>query len=512
MGRVVNGNGRGPAPRSAVTARLLAASVLVALSAASGAAAQQQPSGQNPATPPQPPTQADTAPPAQTGTAGQAPPAPEEEQTAGQAPAAQEEEEQESSVLLLMDSSGSMAGDDGAGTKKIDAAKDAVNGLLDSLPGDATVGLRVFGGQASNEDKAEGCQDTRLIFPAGKVDPEAMKERVESYRPMGFTPIALSLRKAATDLPEQGRRTIVLVSDGEDTCQPPSPCAVAGKVARQGIDIRIEAIGFRVNAAARRELQCIARAGGGSYRDAGDAEELSQELRAVSTRAVRSYRPEGEPISGGPSIRAATETAPGQYLDSMQPGTTKWYAVSLARGETLTAAATVVPPPRKDTGGIGATFSLRMYNSHFELQTEQTAPNLFVEEEQGIAESVGVFGLPAGFPGDSTPEFARSNEYGDPGPYYLEVELADNGEKELRDEANGRPFGVELLVDVLGRDSAARLPVSIGPDGEGTAVPSSTSAESGAGLGSPLLALIAGALLMVGIAAGGALAASRRTR
>ena len=106
-------------------------------------------------------------------------------------------------------------------------------------------------------------------------------------------------------------RTIVLVSDGKDTCQPPSPCSVAQRVAKGGVEMRIQAIGFNVDPEARAELECIASAGGGVYRDATDAESLREELRALTTRALRQYEPKGKPIKGGPSARQATLITPG---------------------------------------------------------------------------------------------------------------------------------------------------------------------------------------------------------
>jgi hypothetical protein len=67
----------------------------------------------------------------------------------------------------------------------------------------------------------------------------------------------------------------VLVSDGGDNCKPPDPCAVAREISKGGIDLKIQAVGFQVKAGARRQLKCIAKAGGGRYVDATDAEGLS---------------------------------------------------------------------------------------------------------------------------------------------------------------------------------------------------------------------------------------------
>lgn len=414
------------------------------------------------------------------------------------------------SVELLMDSSGSMNADDGAGTKKIEAAKSAVNDLVESLPRDTKVGLRVFGGRLSNKDKVRGCRDTRQIFAVERQDPAAVRRAIEGYRPTGFTPIALSLDRAAEDLPSTGRRTIVLVSDGEDTCKPPSPCSVAARVARKGVDIKIEAVGLRVNAKARRELQCVARVGRGSYRDVDNAQELGQELRAISTRAVRAFEPQGERVRCGPSARQAAELQPGQYVDAMQPTSKCWYKVRLDRGETLTAAASLIPP-RRNVAAIGSVFRLKILNPVFSDQIspgEGANANLFISTGSEFSESLGVYGQPAGAQGDQTAEYARDDKFGRTGFYYLGVEFEDSNDRELRDESNAQPFPVELLIDVLGRKPAAARPAST-PAGSPVRA---AAADSGGGPAGLVTALAIAVAALVGAAGGAALMRRRRGR
>jgi len=407
------------------------------------------------------------------------------------------EPEPPASVELLMDSSGSMAKDDGGGTKKIDAAKRAVNELVRGLPRDTRVGLRVFGGRLPNKDKARGCRDTRQIFSVERQDPAEVSRRIEGYRPTGFTPIALSLERAADDLPPTGKRTIVLVSDGEDTCKPPSPCKVAARVARRGVNIKIEAVGFRVGAKARRELKCIARVGRGSYRDAENAEELGQELRAISTRAVRTFRPEGQRVRCGASARQARELQPGQYVDSMRPQESCWYKVRLERGETLTAAASLVSP-KPGIRAIGSSFGIQILNPVFEEQTSPgsvTNANLFLSTGNRRSESLGVYGLPAGSQQDQSAEYARSDKYGRAGFYYLGVKFEDANDRSLRDESDDRPFPVELLIDVLGREPAASRPAGTPA---GAPVPAAASSSQGPGSSGLVAAIAAAAALMLG--------------
>jgi len=415
------------------------------------------------------------------------------------------DEDPQASVLLLMDASGSMAGPAGAGLTKIDAAKQAIRGLIDVLPADARIGLRVFGGRFPNDDRRRGCTDTRLIFPVAAVDPEQMKARVDEYVPRGFTPIALSLRRAARDLPPGGRRTIVLVSDGQDTCRPPPPCRVAAQVARQGVDLRIEAIGFRVNPRTRRELRCIARVGRGSYRDVEDAGELNEHLRAISTRAVRRYEPEGEPVECGATSRAATEIDADQSVAAIEVDDECWLKVRLERGETLTAAATLVSPVR-EIGTIGGLFRLQILNPNLQEQInpgQVSAANLFSSGGVGKVESLGVYGLAAGYRGDGSVQEARTEEWGEEGFYHLGVIVEDSGNGELGEQTGGRPFALELLVDVLGTPAAR-------PAGEGSGRDAEADEPDGGGAGAATVAAVVLGAALLGVVLGAALARTRR--
>ena len=80
---------------------------------------------------------------------------------------------------------------------------------------------------------------------------------------------------------EPGARTIVLVSDGKETCAG-DPCAAAKALAAADASLVIHTIGFNVDAAARFQLQCMARVARGTYSDATGAADLGARLGAVA--------------------------------------------------------------------------------------------------------------------------------------------------------------------------------------------------------------------------------------
>lgn len=187
--------------------------------------------------------------------------------------------EKENNVLFILDSSGSMAGQAG-GQQKMVAAKAAINSYIDRLPAGVNAGLMVYGHKGSNSevDKAISCQGIELLYPIGMVDKAAFKAAVASFSPTGWTPIADSLTKAGGEAfrdKEGHNNSIILVSDGIETCGG-NPCQVAADLKNAGIMMKVDVVGFDVDASARQQLQCIAQITGGQYHDVHNAVELNQ--------------------------------------------------------------------------------------------------------------------------------------------------------------------------------------------------------------------------------------------
>jgi Ca-activated chloride channel homolog len=181
----------------------------------------------------------------------------------------------------------------------------------------------------------------KVLRKVESLDRRALTAVVDAVTPRGYTPIGKSLQVAASELPARGPRSIVLVSDGIDSCAPPDPCEVARELARQGVDLRVHAVGFDVDDAARRQLTCLAQATGGTYTDAADAGSLGDALNRVTTRAFRAYDPAGIPITGAEQQDRAPAVKPGAYLDQLDPNGRKYYAVDVPAGYTLYVTATL---------------------------------------------------------------------------------------------------------------------------------------------------------------------------
>jgi Ca-activated chloride channel family protein len=258
-------------------------------------------------------------------------------------------------IMVVLDASGSMAEQAPGGTKMA-AAKQAVRAVVGALPEAAHVGLTVYGARtgSSAADKPAGCKDVEVVHPVTALDRTGLITAVEAAQPRGYTPIGNALRTAADALPKEGPRSIVLVSDGEDTCAPPEPCQVARDLAKEGVDLRIHAVGYQVDGKAKNQLTCIAQASGGTYTNVPDAADLGGALHRVTNSALRNYQPAGTPVTGTYTIDGAPVLTPGGYLDTLGFARKRYYSVEVAEDYTAYFAATVpfLRGGRHDTAGL----------------------------------------------------------------------------------------------------------------------------------------------------------------
>lgn len=263
-------------------------------------------------------------------------------------------------VAVIIDGSGSMTATDAGGQSRIDAAKQATRGLIDSLPDDQEVSLLTYGTStgSSSAEKEAGCQDVTVLEPLGTGNRDRLLSSVDALAASGYTPIGTALLIAEEQLPSEGPRQVVLVSDGIDTCAPPPVCEVAQQMKERGTDLVINTIGFNVDPQARAELECVAAATDGSYADVGDAAGLQTELVRKAGRSLVGAEVEGEPVTGssrpgeGPALAPGGvddgAAAPVFYRDAVPAeaeDSALHYTVELQEGDRLHVGLMMPPPP-----------------------------------------------------------------------------------------------------------------------------------------------------------------------
>ena len=236
----------------------------------------------------------------------------------------------------------------------------------------------------------------------------------------------------------------------------PRRAASRSEVSKGGVVMRIQAIGFNVDPEARARARVHRQRGRRRLpRRHRRGVACARSCGSLSTRALRQYiARKGKPIKGGPSARQATLITPGRYIDKLLPDSERWYAIELARGETLKASASFIPPDR-DVGDRPAR-ARRWTSSRpsFDVPDIQnsSAGNGTPFARRGYVDGLGVVSRPIGVgeQADADAPFSK------PGRYYLKLALEDSTRQGALQRDRRQAVHAELSVEVLGRRAASR--------------------------------------------------------
>jgi hypothetical protein len=182
--------------------------------------------------------------------------------------------------------------------------------VQETLPQGIPMALRVFG------DQPDSC-DTGLAISLQPLDRQNAVNEIATIESIDGvkTPIGAALAQVAADLAGvDGPKIVVLVTDGEETCGG-NPRRVIRDLVAQGIDVRVNIVGFAVDdEALKREFEDWARIGGGQFFDAGNAAELADAIAAALRPPFEVIDAAGavvgQGVVGGPPVRVP----PGAYI------------------------------------------------------------------------------------------------------------------------------------------------------------------------------------------------------
>jgi len=209
---------------------------------------------------------------------------------------------EEGDAILVLDGSGSMWGQID-GEAKIAIAKTVLGDLLDELPAERRLGLVAYGHRRKGD-----CTDIEELASIG-ADRAAISSAVQAISPKGKTPMAASVKLAAEKLRStEEKATVVLISDGIETCEP-DPCGVAAALEQSGVDFTVHVVGFDVTEEnATAQLKCLAENTGGTYISASNADELGAALETTVAAAP-------EPVTETKVRLRATELEGGLVIE-----------------------------------------------------------------------------------------------------------------------------------------------------------------------------------------------------
>ncbi len=207
-------------------------------------------------------------------------------------------------LLIILDTSSSMS-EPFEGSTKIAVAKQVLSDLISDLPDGMDVGLRIFG----------GCENSQLLLPISTLDRAALHAKIVAINTGGPTPIAYTLEQTKGDFANiSGKKLILLVSDGQETCHG-KPVQAAKDLLAAGYDLRIDVVGFDVAGqdGTAEKLRQIADATHGTYYDAQSSQQLRTALQSIITVNYQVFDQNGKKVFDGVLGEAGPQLPPGSY-------------------------------------------------------------------------------------------------------------------------------------------------------------------------------------------------------
>ena len=175
-------------------------------------------------------------------------------------------------ILIILDLSQSMKKKMDR-ISRLDAARLAFDELLESIPSNTILGLRLLGHEG-NRDSA--CEETILAVPFGTNNREEILGIIKNSKPVGQkTPLHFALSRALEDFAgKTGTNKIILLSDGEETCRM-DPLELTGRFVEQGVPIHSIGIGNDVSFS---QLGGLSLETGGEFRFGSNLDALKGAL------------------------------------------------------------------------------------------------------------------------------------------------------------------------------------------------------------------------------------------
>ena len=186
--------------------------------------------------------------------------------------------------------------------------------VVKELPDDVHVGLRVYGHRHSSKS-AETCRDTQLIVPIEKLDRERLVKAANKLKPRGETPLIHSSLQAVEDLKSVGGGSVILITDGQESCGGDAKAAAA-QIQASGTNVTLNIVGFTLTGeAVEEELGALAGSTGGRYYSAQDGAQLSRavKLAALHRLPYDIFDQSGKLLVSGQTSELSRELPPGKY-------------------------------------------------------------------------------------------------------------------------------------------------------------------------------------------------------
>lgn len=236
-------------------------------------------------------------------------------------------------VELILDASGSML-QRVEGKRRIVIAKEVLTeAVRKHIPAGTPVALRVFG-----HKEVDSCR-TDLEIPLGPLDPDAAAASIGGINAMNLarTPIADSLAAVANDLKGASGGAVVLVTDGEETCDG-DPVKVIEALEDHGFAINLNIVGFAIDdTELAAQFESWAELGGGRYFAANDEGGLSEAIEEALRVSFTVYDQGGNEVAQGQVGGEPVELEQGFYRVVVDTATPRTFGEVEVQGESEVA-------------------------------------------------------------------------------------------------------------------------------------------------------------------------------
>jgi hypothetical protein len=240
---------------------------------------------------------------------------------------------------IILDASGSMKAVMTGKKTRWDVALETLDQVLNTLPDDFNVGLRMYGHrEASTSPKT--CTDTELLVPVRRLNRAAIMKGAAAFKPKGETPLVYSSLQAPGDLKSLGGGTVILITDGEESCKG-DPVKAAAELKASGLDLRLNIVGFALkNPKTQKELAGFSEATGGLYYAADTGAGLADALTvaAIEKFPYSVYDAAGKVVLASEAGSGSDAIPPGTYKVVVKAGARELAApkVTVALGQSVT--------------------------------------------------------------------------------------------------------------------------------------------------------------------------------
>jgi von Willebrand factor type A domain len=233
-------------------------------------------------------------------------------------------------VELILDASGSML-QRIEGKRRIAIAKDVLTeAVREHIPAGTPVALRVFG------DKEPDACRSDLEIPLAPLDPDAAAAKIAGIQAMNLarTPIADSLAAVKADLGGASGAVIVLVTDGEETCNG-DPAKVIDALQAAGFHVNLNIVGFAIDdAELAAQFESWAAAASGRYFAANDESGLTDALEVALRIPFTVFDQGGNQVAEGEVGGDPVELEQGIYRVEVRSATPRTFDNVEVQGES----------------------------------------------------------------------------------------------------------------------------------------------------------------------------------